>query len=176
MTETNHPDAEANDRTVVITRVFAAPRALVWKAWTDPKHMAEWWGPNCFTNPVCDIDVRPGGSWRIVLRSPDGIDYPLKGVYREVVAPQRLVMSMDLSEHPDAWHDLVTPDRDRSKGRPALNPLCAVTFEDEGGKTKLTIAMSFESAGFRDSFVRIGMEQGWSQSLDRLKALLARLR
>ena len=66
-------------------------------------------GPKSFTNPVCEMDVRPGGPWRIVMRSAEGVDYPLKGIYREVVAPERLVMTMDLSEHPDPWHDLLGP-------------------------------------------------------------------
>jgi uncharacterized protein YndB with AHSA1/START domain len=161
-----------SERTVVITRTLDAPRDLVWKAWTEPKHMARWWGPKTFTNPVCDMDVRPGGAWCIVMRSPDGVDYPLKGIYREVTAPGRLVMNMDLSEHPDAWHDLVDPNRDKSKGRPSLDPLCAVTFEEAGGKTKLTIRMSFESVVLREAMVKMGMEQGWNQSLNRLAELL----
>lgn len=152
-----------------------APRALVWKAWTEPMHMAEWWGPKSFTNPVCDMDVRPGGAWRIVMRGPDGADYPLKGVYREVVKPRLLVMTMDLSEHPDAWHDLIDPNRDKSKGPPSLDPLCTVTFEERGSKTELTIVMSFVSAGLRDAMVKMGMEPGWNQSLDRLAALLPSL-
>jgi uncharacterized protein YndB with AHSA1/START domain len=176
MAETNHPDAAADDRTVIISRVFAAPCELVWKAWTDPKHMAEWWGPNGFTNPVCEMDVRPGGAWRIVMRSPEGVDYPLTGVYREVVAPQRIVSTVDVSEHPEEWHDLVDPSRDKTKGRPSPDLLWIVTFDDAGGETRLTVTTHFPSAALRDSFVRIGMEQGWSQSLDRLEALLAQLR
>jgi uncharacterized protein YndB with AHSA1/START domain len=165
--------AATND--VVFTRVLDAPRELVWKAWTEPKRMAQWWGPSVFTNPVCELDARPGGTYRIVMRSPDGVDYPMQGVYREVVRPALLVMVMDLSEHPDAWHDLVDPERDKSKGKPALNPVCTVTFADEaGGKTKLTIRMSFGTAALRDALVKIGMEAGWSQSLDRLANLLAK--
>lgn len=99
------PDAKLEEPSVVIARIIKAPRERVFKAWTDPKQMAQWWGPAVFTTPVCEMDVRPGGLYRIVMRSPDGVDYPLKGVYREVVEPERLVMTMDLSEHPDAWHD-----------------------------------------------------------------------
>jgi uncharacterized protein YndB with AHSA1/START domain len=165
--------AATND--IIFTRVLDAPRELVWKAWTERKHMAQWWGPKVFTNPICEMDVRPGGAYRIVMRSPDGVDYPLKGVYREVVRPALLVMVMDLSEHPDAWHDLVDPKRDKSKGRPPLNPVCTVTFAGEaGGKTKLTIRMSFATAALRDALVKMGMEAGWSQSLDRLAELLGK--
>ncbi|HMD55276.1 MAG TPA: SRPBCC domain-containing protein, partial [Phycisphaerae bacterium] len=103
--------APSDDRDFVITRVLSAPRELVFKAWTDPRHMAQWWGPHHFTNSVCEMDVRPGGAYRIVMRSPDGIEYPINGVFREIAAPERLVMTMDCSEHPDAWHDLVNPQR-----------------------------------------------------------------
>ena len=162
------------DCEVVITRIIKAPRERVFKAWTDPREMAQWWGPKTFTNPVCEMDVRPGGAYRIVMRSPDGVDYPLKGVYREVVRPERLVMTMDLSEHPDAWHDMLDPGRDKSKGRPPLYPLCTVSFEDAGeGNTRLTIRMSFASPTLRNAMVKMGMEAGWGQSLDRLEALVA---
>jgi uncharacterized protein YndB with AHSA1/START domain len=72
-------DANPTEASIVITRIFDAPRELVWKAWTDPKHMAQWWGPQGFTNPVCELDVRVGGAWRIVMRSSDGIEYPCGG-------------------------------------------------------------------------------------------------
>ena len=175
MAELHRALAEPTERDVFITRTFDSPRALVWKAWTEPEHMAAWWGPKSFTNPVCQTDMRPGGVWRVVMRSPDGVDYPLKGVYREVVKPKLLVMTMDLSEHPDEWHDLVDPNRDKSKGRPSLDPLCMVIFEERGGKTDLTIRMSFVSGGLRDAMVKMGMEPGWNQSLDRLAALLPSL-
>ena len=85
--------ANVAEREVVITRVFDAPRSLVFKAWTDPEHMARWWGPRGFTNPICELDARVGGAWRIVMRSPAGIEYPCGGVYREIVEPERLVFT-----------------------------------------------------------------------------------
>jgi len=78
---------------LVPTRVFDAPRELVWKVWTDPKHVARWWGPHGFTNPVCELDVRPGGAIRIHMRGPDGTVYPMTGVYLEVVEPERIVFT-----------------------------------------------------------------------------------
>src|SRR5579872_6853405 len=113
-------DANASpaNRTVVreltITRVFDAPRALVFKAWTDPKHLAQWWGPHTFTNPVCELDVRTGGAFRIVMRGPDGAEHPARGVYGEVKPPERLVMILNHSELSDQWHDLVNPNRDKA--------------------------------------------------------------
>jgi uncharacterized protein YndB with AHSA1/START domain len=169
------PAEEASDREFVITRVFDAPRELVWKAWTEPKHMAQWWGPHTFTNPVCELEVRRGGGCRMVMRGPDGVEHPSKGVYREVAEPERLVMSLDHSELSDEWHDLVNPNRDRSKGKPTLEARTTVTFEEQGDKTKLTIRVHFESAAIRDALLKIGMSQGWSQSLERLETLVAKV-
>ncbi len=164
---------ESAEKEFVITRVFDAPRQLVFKAWTNPKHMAQWWGPRTFTNPVCGLDVRPGGAYRIVMRGADGAEYPLKGVYREIVEPERLVMTMDCSEHPAAWHDLVNPNRRKEERNPAGEMLSTVTFENLGGKTKLTVRVRFDSAAIRDAMLKMGMTEGWSQSLDRLAEALA---
>jgi uncharacterized protein YndB with AHSA1/START domain len=81
------------EREITITRVFAAPRALVFSAWTDARHLAQWWGPKGFTNPVCEFDARVGGAIRIHMRGPDGAVYPMKGEIRELLAPERLVFS-----------------------------------------------------------------------------------
>ncbi|MGB9123853.1 MAG: SRPBCC domain-containing protein, partial [Candidatus Angelobacter sp.] len=81
--------AQNMEQSLVITRIFDAPPDVVFKAWTDPKQMAQWWGPKNFTNPVCELDVRPGGAWRIVMRAPDGMEYISAGVYSEVVKPER---------------------------------------------------------------------------------------
>jgi uncharacterized protein YndB with AHSA1/START domain len=156
----------------VITRVFDAPRELVWKAWTEPKCLAQWWGPNGFTTPVCDLDVRAGGAYRIVMRAPDGTDYPLKGVYREVVAPKLLVYTVDVSEHPKDWHDLLQKNLEGHPADTSKPSLHSVSFEAEGAKTNLTIRNIFESAALRDAFVKMGMEQGWGQMLDRLAKAL----
>jgi uncharacterized protein YndB with AHSA1/START domain len=86
------------DRELVITRVFDAPRELVWKAWTDPKHIAQWWGPKGFTTRVEQMDFRPGGIWRYVMCSPDGTEYPVNGVFREVVPSERIVATDEFDE------------------------------------------------------------------------------
>ena len=161
-------------RDFMISRTFDAPRALVWKAWTEPKHMAQWWGPKDFTNPVCELDVRVGGAYRITMRGPDGDEYPLKGVYREIVPPERLVMFMDISDHPDSWYDMVIPDRDKTK-KPHVDCVQTATFEEVDGKTKLTIRTRFESVAIRDAMIEMGMNGGWSLSLDRLTTCLANM-
>ena len=163
-------EARIEDREVVITRTFDAPRALVFRAFTEPRHVARWWGPRGMANPVCEMDVRPGGAYRIVMRSPDGIDYPLRGVYREVVPPERIVFTADTSEHPPEWHAAMARHRG---GAPAGELVMTVLFEDAGGKTRVTIRNRFESNADRDAHFEMGMREGWSLSLDRLDEVLA---
>jgi len=167
-------EAASDDRTFVITRIFDAPRDLVFKAWTESKRMAQWWGPHGFTNPICELNAQPGGTWRIVMRGPDGSDHPAHGVYREVREPERLVMTINHSELSEQWHDMVNPSRDKTKGKPALEAVTTAIFEDLAGKTKLMIRQRFESAAIRNALLKIGMNEGWSQSLERLAKELAR--
>jgi uncharacterized protein YndB with AHSA1/START domain len=168
MTQTN-PNMEATamsaqpgagKREAVITRIFDAPRDLVFKAWTDPKHVAQWWGPKCFTNPVCELDARPGGAIRIDMRGPDGVVYPMKGVFREIVPPERLVFTSSTFEN--------------EEGNPQLEAIHTVTFEDQDGKTKLTLHAVVTKAGPGTEMALSGMEQGWSQSFDKLAELLSK--
>lgn len=148
-------------REVTLTRVFDAPRELVFRMWTEPRHMAQWWGPHHFTNPVCEIDARPGGKIRIDMRAPDGTVYPMTGTFREVKPPERLVFVA------------VAEDQD---GNAHLELLTTVTFEDEGGKTRLTVEAS--AVGFTPAAPQMlaGMDAGWSQSLERLAEVAGLMR
>jgi len=156
----------------VISREFDAPRELVWRAWTESARMARWWGPRIMTTPVCEMDVRPGGAYRIVMRSPDATDYPIRGVFLEIAPPDHLVLTMDCSEHPAAWHQMVKPG-----SLPGDNPagllLTTVTLEEIGHKTVLTVQTRFDTAAIAAAIMKMGMHDGWSQSLDRLQELLA---
>jgi len=138
---------------LIITRVFNAPRGLLWKAWTDPKQVAIWWGPAGFTNPVCKLDVRTGGAIRIHMRGPDGTVYPMTGVFQEIVAPKRLVF---------------TSGALGKDGKPLFEVLTTVTFAEHGGKTALTVRARVTSATAEAAPHLAGMNEGWSQSLDRL--------
>jgi len=149
--------AESPQRTLVIERVFDAPRDLVFKAWTDPERVAQWWGPKGFTNPVCEMDVRPGGALRIVMRAPNGAEYPMEGVFREIVEPERLVFTN------------IAVDQ---KGRPLVNGHTTVTFAEHRGKTKLTLQTSAVGLVAIAVAMLEGMEAGWSSSLDRLEEYL----
>jgi uncharacterized protein YndB with AHSA1/START domain len=148
----------AVERELVITRVFDSPRELVFKAWTEPKHVAQWWGPHGFTNPVCELDVRPGGAIRIDMRGPDGTVYPMTGVYQEIVEPERLVFtSAALDEG----------------GKPLFEVLTTVTFAAQGGRTTLTLEARVFNATAEAAPYLEGMAEGWNQSLDRFAAFVA---
>ena len=138
---------------VEIVRIFDAPRDLVYQAWTEPEHMTQWWGPGVFTNHSCKLDVRPGGAWQIVMRSPDGTDFRCEGVYSEVVKPERLVFTNDAVDQ---------------TGKQLLKGFTTVKFANEGNKTKLTLKTRVIGlVPFAPQMIR-GMEAGWSQSLDSL--------
>ena len=144
----------ADKREVLMTRIIDAPRELVFKAWTDPKHMAQWWGPKYFTNPVCELDVRPGGAILIHMQGPDGVVYPMKGVFHEVVKPERLVFTSSALEGED--------------GDPLLEDIATVTFAEYEGKTKVTVHAVITKAAPGSEGALEGMEEGWNQSLDKL--------
>src|SRR3984957_18710779 len=120
--------AGTSDREIIITRVFDAPRELVWKAWTDPKHVVRWWGPKGFTTTIHEMDVRPGGIWRHTMHGPDGTNYPNESVFTEVVKPERIVFS-----HGGG----------KQGGDSDAQFQATWTFEAQGSKTKVTIRMLF---------------------------------
>ena len=133
--------------------MFDAPRTLVFKAWTEPERLARWLGPKDFTAPSCIADVRPAGDFRFTIRSPGGEDYRIRGRYREIVEPERLVFTW-------AWED--------EEGRPGHETLVTVSLADLGGKTRLTFHQGrFPSVEQRDSH-----GEGWSECLDRLERYL----
>ena len=137
MAARNNAAAEPAERTLVITRILDAPRNLVFKAWTDPEHLVHWLGPQGFTGTIVRMDVRPGGAYRFHMRSPEGTDHWRRGVYHEVVEPERLVFTY-------AWED--------AESNPGHETLVTVTFVELGGKTKLTLRQAvFESVTSRDA-------------------------
>jgi uncharacterized protein YndB with AHSA1/START domain len=142
------------DLELVITRIFDAPRSLVFKAWTKPERVARWWGPQGFTTRYCEMDIRPGGAYRFCMRSPLGVDHWKRGIYREIVEPERIVFSF-------AWEE--------PSGRSGPETLITVTFEEEGAKTKLTLHQAtFETAAARDDH-----RSGWTSCLERFAGYLA---
>jgi uncharacterized protein YndB with AHSA1/START domain len=155
----NSPGTKQDPRSIVAVRVFDAPRDLVFAVWTDPMHLAQWWGPNGFTTTTHAIDVRPGGIWRFAMHGPDGRDYQNRITYEEIVKPERLVYRHGGGEDVEPVRFQVT-----------------VTFEDIGGKTRLTMRMLFPSGEERDRVIaEYGADKGVVQTLGRLEAHLATL-
>ena len=162
MSVRNNSSEPLTERTVVITRVFEAPRELVFRAWTDPAHLAAWWGPRGFTNPVCEVDLRLGGKLRIVMRAPDGAEHPMIGIFREITPPERLVFS-NIATDP--------------AGTVLLEGLTTVTFVQHGdGHTRLTVESRAVARVDYASRMLEGMQAGWTQSIDRLGEHLAKTR
>jgi uncharacterized protein YndB with AHSA1/START domain len=150
--------SETADREVVLTRVFDAPRRMVWEAWTDPKQVALWWGPKGFSTTIEEMDVRAGGVWRQVMHGPDGTDYANKSVFTEVVPCERLGYRLSGGK----------------RGGPSAQFQMIATFADEDGKTRLTMRMVFVSAEARDQNVReFDSIEGGKQTLARLADYLS---
>lgn len=142
---------------VVITREFDAPRELVFKAWTDADQIAHWWGPKGFTNPVCEWDARPGNSIHVVMRAPNGTDYPMGGSFREIIAPERLVFTTGALDE---------------KGKMLFEFLHTVTFIEKKGKTRVTVkSILIKTTAGADKYTN-GFEAGMTQSLVRLAEFL----
>jgi uncharacterized protein YndB with AHSA1/START domain len=149
-----------SDREIVLTRAFEAPRDLVFETLTRPEHLRRWWGLRGSTLTVCDVDLRPGGTWRFVTRSPHGGENPFTGVYKEITPPERLVFTLvydvpGAREHPGLVTDV---------------------FTEEGGWTTLVETMLFPSKEARDGLLSTDMKHGSAETFDRLAELLASLK
>lgn len=140
---------------IVITRVFDAPRELVFRAFTDPNLIRQWWGPSRYTTTVDHMEVKPGGRWRFIHRDLEGNEYCFNGVFREITPPERIVQTFEL------------------EGMPGHVSVDTGTFQElPDGKTRLTATSTFDSFEDRDGMLQSGMEEGMSESYDRLNALL----
>jgi uncharacterized protein YndB with AHSA1/START domain len=140
-------------REFVITREFDAPRELVFKAWTDPRHLIQWWGPRGFTNPVCEWDARPGNEIYVVMRAPNGIRHPMGGEFREIVAPELLVFTSGALDE---------------NGIKLFEFLHTATFTEQNGKTTLTLnSRVIKTTAEANKYIG-GFEAGMMQSLERL--------
>lgn len=160
MAARNSTDFDRDPRMIIATRVFDAPRSLVFEAWTDQKHLAQWWGPDGFSTTTRSIDIRSGGVWRFVMHGPDGRDYENRITYVEVVKPKRLVY--------------------RHGGGDDVEPVefeVEVTFEEIGKQTQLTMRMVFPSAQERARVIKeYGADKGLVQTLARLSEYVKSMR
>lgn len=146
-----------SDLEIESTRMFDAPPALVFKAHSSCEHMSKWWGRTGSTLPVCEMDFRPGGSWRAVERHPDGNEYAFRGEYRDIVEPERIVYTFEF------------------EGMPGHVSVETLTFTAEGGGTRLTNRTLFDSKEDRDGMLESGMEEGANESMERLAEYLETL-
>ncbi len=163
----NNQKEMAAERELVITRVFDAPRDLVWKAWTDPERVMRWWGPKNFTAPVSKINLRVGGTYLNCMRSPEGKDFWSTGVYREIVPLKRLVCTDSFA---DEKGNVVPASHYGMEGYWPLELLITVTFEETGGKTTMTLRHEGMPAGQSRELA----EAGWNESFDKLAEYLAK--
>ncbi len=154
------PAATLSDRELVISRIIDAPREKVFQAWTDPELLKQWFAPKPWTTPVAELDVRPGGASLIVMRGPDGNEFPNRGVYLEVVRNERLVFT---NAYVRAWE-------------PSEKPFMTVivTLEDLGGKTRYTARVLHWTVADRETHEKMGFHKGWGQCADQLAALVTR--
>ena len=142
------------EREIVMTRAFDAPRRLVFEAWTNPEHLPHWMlGPEGWTMPVCEIDLRPGGAWHFVWRRANGTEMAMSGMYKEVTPPERLVST-------ESW------------GGNWAETLNTLTLSEENGKTTITNTILYPSKEARDAALKTGMKEGASQGFDRLDEYL----
>lgn len=148
---------EPGKQEVTYTREFNAPRELVFRAFTEPDLIAQWWGPRRYTTVIDKLEMRPGGMWRFVQRDQDGNEYGFHGVCHDVIAPERIVQTFEF------------------EGVPGHVILETLTLEDFGGKTRVRGQSVYQSLEDRDGMVAAGMESGLTEGLDRLEELLARL-
>jgi uncharacterized protein YndB with AHSA1/START domain len=156
MSEQESKVLDSADNEIVITRLFDAPRELVWEAWTNPEHVAKWWGPNGFTTTTESMDLRPGGVWKHVMHGPDGTDYPNESVFLEVVAPERIVYS-----HGDGQREWFQ---------------ASCFFTVEGDQTRLTMKQVYPSAEARNEVaIKYGAIKGGQQHLARLAEFLTQM-
>jgi uncharacterized protein YndB with AHSA1/START domain len=143
-----------SDREIVMTRVVDAPRRLVFEAWTNPEHVPDWMlGPEGWTMPVCEIDLRPGGAWHFVWRRSDGTEMEMRGMYKEIAPPKRLVST-------ESW------------GGDWSETLNTLVLSEEDGKTTITLTVLYPSKEARDAASKTGMKEGASESFDRLAEYL----
>lgn len=145
------------DRELVITRVFDAPRPLVFEAMTRPEHVKRWYGLRDMTMTICEIDLRPGGRWRYVIRDSAGNDYGFSGVYREIVPPEKVISTEGYEAMPG--HDYVV----------------TMTLDERDGRTKMTSHLVYQCPEDRTGHIQSGMEPGMRETLDRLAELLEAL-
>jgi uncharacterized protein YndB with AHSA1/START domain len=166
MADTNAEESittKFGERDFVMERIFNAPREFVFKAFTDPEHVASWWAPFGFTIPVCKIDLRPGGIWHYCMRSPEGNEHWVRSIYREIVRPERIVYVSTFADK----------DANPTEGLP--DQLGTLTFTEYDGKTRLTVRIAYGTADDLKATLEMGMIEGLTITLNQLADYLPKI-
>lgn len=150
-------DTTRMNRELYISRIYDASRQQIFRAWTESAQVARWWGPKDFTNPECKVDARVGGKLAITMRGPDGQDYPMRATFTDVRAPERLAFEFEALDQ---------------NGHVMLKGRVSMTLTEEDGRTRLNLSTHAEGVSTGAAQALQGMETGWNQSLDRLRAVL----
>ncbi|MFC4617615.1 SRPBCC domain-containing protein [Camelliibacillus cellulosilyticus] len=149
-----HITSKVGEREFTLERIFAAPRKLVFRAFTEPEHVSRWWAPEMFTIPICRIDLRPGGIWHYCMESPEGERHWARAVYREIIEPERIVYIGGFADE----------EANPIEGQPVH--LATVTFTEQDGKTKLTVRIEVGSAEELQAVLKMGMKEGLSMCVN----------
>lgn len=152
--------SDSAEREILIERIFDAPRELVWEAWTNPEHVAQWWGPDGFTTTIKEMDFSVGGVWKLTMHGPDGMEYPNSSVFREIVKPERIVFAHG----------------GKREGGPGAHFLSTWTFEALGDQTRVRMQLLFDTPAERDRVIReFGAIEGGKQTFARLAEYLEKV-
>lgn len=180
MTNNDDSTKAQSELEIVITRIFNAPRTLVFQTWIEPKHIEQWWGPKGFKTKVVEMDVKAGGVWRYVMQGSDGTEYPVKGIFREIVPPEKIVTSDEFEEEYE-YQQMTPSDSSKGYNLEKMSPddlpsgmITIITFEEiDGKKTQLTIKTRHQSAEERQKHEDMGVIAGWNSSFECLDVYLA---
>ena len=159
-------DESIESKQLVIQREFDAPRSILWEVWTKPEHIEKWWGPRCFTTRVTEMDFRAGGKWNYIMTGPDGMEYPVNGVFTEITPPERIVTTDEFGDD----YDKRMPGVDLPKGL-----VVTAVFEDLGERSRLTLTTTHATPEDRKKHEAMGVVAGWNSSFEKMDEYLAKI-
>jgi len=163
---------DTSDTQAVFVRMLDAPAARVFHCWTRAREFTRWFGPREFSSPVCEIDTRHGGRWYIVQRSPEGVDYPLTGIYTRLEPTRRLACKVSSAEYPADWHATLCRLGGGASGAASDQMTWDVAFDEAGDRTRIAVTTFFATTAERDAHLRMGIVRGWEETLQRLNQRL----
>jgi uncharacterized protein YndB with AHSA1/START domain len=165
---------ELKEKTLNIRRQFDAHKNVVFQVWTEPKYITYWWGPQYSITPICEVNFHVGGEYRLAFQMKDGVLYPIKGLYKEIIKNEKIIYTVNLEGHPKSWKELILKKIGNNIDESPWESFVTVSFIENDTKTEVTISSVFKSNAIRDAFYNLGMVTGWSESLEKLDDLLVK--